>query len=264
MGNTTSFLDGRYRRRHRRRRSRGLAASAGGAPVPDRRARRLFATARSAGMAVAIRGARYRCRGGEAGGVLGMSDLSPSSRWYGSAARALAPEAIKAGCLVIDKSSAFQARPGCSRSRRAGDQSGGARGATRASSPTRIARRRSRSWGSGSLHRRFGLRRYIAATYQSVSGAGSAAVRELEAQVLAHTRGAALKREVLPHQIAFNVFPQVDAFGPNGYTVEETKMMLESRKIMGLPLLSVSVTCVRVPVIRAAIRRRSTPNSSGQ
>jgi len=56
---------------------------------------------------------------------------------------------------------------------------------------------------------------------------------------------------VFPHQIAFNVLPQVDAFGTDGYTGEETKMMQESRKIMGLPELAVSATCVRVPVVRA-------------
>ena len=58
-------------------------------------------------------------------------------------------------------------------------------------------------------------------------------------------------RKVFSRQIAFNVIPQVDTFGTNGYTGEETKMMLESRKIMGLPQLPVSATCVRVPVVRA-------------
>jgi len=101
------------------------------------------------------------------------------------------------------------------------------------------------------LHRRFGLKRFIAASYQSVSGAGAEGVRELEAQVLAHTKGGELKRKVFKHQIAFNVIPQVDTFGPDGYTGEESKIMLESRKIMGLPNLAVSATCVRVPVMRA-------------
>jgi len=76
-------------------------------------------------------------------------------------------------------------------------------------------------------------------------------VRELESQVQAHVGGTPLRHQVYPHQIAFNVLPQVDSFGPDGYTGEETKMMLESRKIMGLPQLRVSATCVRVPVVRA-------------
>ena len=76
-------------------------------------------------------------------------------------------------------------------------------------------------------------------------------MRELEAQVRAWARGEPLPRKVYPHQIAFNVIPQVDTFGANGYTGEETKMAAESRKIMGLPDLKVSATCVRVPVVRA-------------
>jgi aspartate-semialdehyde dehydrogenase len=101
------------------------------------------------------------------------------------------------------------------------------------------------------LHQAFGLKRYFAATYQSVSGTGAEAVRELEQQVQAHAKGVPLAKKVYPYQIAFNVIPQVDSFGANGYTGEETKMMQESRKIMGLPNLKVSATTVRVPVVRA-------------
>jgi len=64
-------------------------------------------------------------------------------------------------------------------------------------------------------------------------------------------KGTPMVRKVYPHQIAFNAIPQVDSFGSDGYTGEETKMMQESRKIMGLPNLKVSATCVRVPVVQA-------------
>ena len=101
------------------------------------------------------------------------------------------------------------------------------------------------------LHRAFGLKRYFAATYQSVSGSGAEAVRELDAQSRAWARGEPLPRKVYPYQIAFNVIPQVDTFGPDGYTGEESKMMAESRKILEIPGLRVSSTCVRVPVVRA-------------
>jgi aspartate-semialdehyde dehydrogenase len=84
-----------------------------------------------------------------------------------------------------------------------------------------------------------------------VSGTGAEAVRELDTQVRAWVRGEALPRKVYPYQIAFNVIPQVDTFGANGYTGEENKMMAESRKILELPELRVSATCVRVPVVRA-------------
>jgi aspartate-semialdehyde dehydrogenase len=101
------------------------------------------------------------------------------------------------------------------------------------------------------LHRLFGVKRVFFSTYQSVSGTGTDAVRELEAQAQAHARGEPLVHKVYPHQIAFNVIPQVDNFGADGYTGEETKMREESRKVMGLPGLKVSATCVRVPVVRA-------------
>ena len=101
------------------------------------------------------------------------------------------------------------------------------------------------------LHRQFGLKRYFAATYQSVSGTGADAIDELEAQVQAHAKGVPITKKVYPYQIAFNAIPQVDSFGSDGYTGEETKMREESRKIMGLPDLKVSATCVRVPVVRA-------------
>ena len=84
-----------------------------------------------------------------------------------------------------------------------------------------------------------------------MSGTGAEAVRELDTQVRAWVRGEALPRKVYPYQIAFNVIPQVDTFGANGYTGEENKMMAESRKILELPELRVSATCVRVPVVRA-------------
>jgi aspartate-semialdehyde dehydrogenase len=101
------------------------------------------------------------------------------------------------------------------------------------------------------LHKRFGLKRFITATYQSVSGAGMAGVRELEQQTEAHVKGLPMEREEFSRQIAFNLIPQVDSFGPDGYTGEENKIRLESRKILGLPELRVSATCVRVPVMRA-------------
>jgi aspartate-semialdehyde dehydrogenase len=102
------------------------------------------------------------------------------------------------------------------------------------------------------LHRAKRLRRLVAATYQAASGAGAAAMRELEDQTRAFLAG---EREVpakaLPQRLAFNLFPHIDVFQDNGYTKEELKMLHESRKIMHHPGLRVSCTCVRVPVLRA-------------
>jgi aspartate-semialdehyde dehydrogenase len=97
----------------------------------------------------------------------------------------------------------------------------------------------------------FGVKRVFFSTYQSVSGTGADAIEELEAQTQAYAKGQPLSRKVYPYLIFQNVIPQVDSFGTDGYTGEETKMREESCKIMGLPALKVSATCVRVPVVRA-------------
>ncbi len=90
--------------------------------------------------------------------------------------------------------------------------------------------------------------RIIADTYQSVSGAGGAAMKELKEQSRVLLDGGRPNPRSLPHQIGFNVIPRIDGFLPDGYTREEEKMMRETRKIMHQPELSLSATCVRVPV----------------
>ncbi|MFM9079016.1 MAG: aspartate-semialdehyde dehydrogenase, partial [Opitutaceae bacterium] len=167
----------------------------------------------------------------------------------GSATRALAPDAVQAGCLVIDKSSHYRMNPAVPlvipeiNPEQLRNHKGIIANPNCSTAVTLMA-----LWP---LHRAFGLKRYFAATYQSVSGTGAEAIRELEDQIQSHVRGTPVTRKVYAHQIALNLIPQVDSFGPNGYTGEETKMMLESRKIMGLPDLKVSTTTVRVPVVRA-------------
>jgi aspartate-semialdehyde dehydrogenase len=101
------------------------------------------------------------------------------------------------------------------------------------------------------LHRAFGLRRVIAASYQAVSGTGARAIAELKKQVEAIAQDRQSPPEIYPHQIAFNVLPHVGSFGPSGYTSEEEKFQNEGRKIMHLPEFKASVTCARVPVYRA-------------
>ena len=92
------------------------------------------------------------------------------------------------------------------------------------------------------------IRRIVADTYQSVSGAGGAAMNELSDQTRTVMHGGPAEPEAQPQQIAFNVIPQIDAFTESGYTREERKMIDESRKILHEPELAVSATCVRVPV----------------
>jgi aspartate-semialdehyde dehydrogenase len=102
----------------------------------------------------------------------------------------------------------------------------------------------------GPLHRAVPIRRFVASTYQSVSGTGRAAIDELEQQVRAYVAGEPMNAEVYPHQIAFDVLPQIGSEKPQmpGYTSEEAKMLFETRKILGDDGIRVSATCVRVPV----------------
>ena len=89
---------------------------------------------------------------------------------------------------------------------------------------------------------KYGLKRVVYSTYQAVAGSGQKGINDLEAN---------LKGEPstnYPHQIAFNLLPHIDSFLDNGYTKEEIKMVEETRKILGLPDLKVTATCVRVPV----------------
>ena len=102
------------------------------------------------------------------------------------------------------------------------------------------------------IHDAAKITRVVVSTYQAISGAGGRALEEFENEVHAmEMRTAAPKRSIFPRQIAFNALaqiPQKDAFLPNGYSTEETKMIEETRKIMGDPSIRVSPTCVRIPV----------------
>src|SRR3954464_9174286 len=96
-----------------------------------------------------------------------------------------------------------------------------------------------------------GIERLIVSTYQSVSGTGREAIRELREQSEAVLNGKKVEAKVYPHQVAFNIVPQVENFKDgDDYTTEERKVMAETRKILGLSEdVGISATCVRVPVV---------------
>jgi aspartate-semialdehyde dehydrogenase len=96
---------------------------------------------------------------------------------------------------------------------------------------------------------RWGLERVVVSTYQSTSGAGARAVDELRAQTGEVLAGRPAKPGIFPHRIAFNCIPQIGSVKDDGYTGEETKIIAETRKILGMPSLRVSVTAVRVPTM---------------
>ncbi|MFC1983738.1 aspartate-semialdehyde dehydrogenase [Chloroflexota bacterium] len=98
------------------------------------------------------------------------------------------------------------------------------------------------------LHKVNPIKRIIVDTYQAVSGTGSAAVDELTTETKQVLNGQATVPHVYPHQIAFNVLPEIDVFMDNAYTKEEWKMVEETRKIMHADNIAISATCARVPV----------------
>ena len=161
-----------------------------------------------------------------------------------------APSAVKAGAVVIDNSSAFRMEPDVPLvvPEVNPDDARAHHGIIANPNCSTIIM----VVAVFPLHRAKRLRRLVAATYQAASGAGAAAMRELEDQTRALLAGRNdLEIKALPQRIAFNLFPHIDAFQDNGYTKEELKMLYESRKIMHHPDLRVSCTCVRVPVLRA-------------
>ncbi|MFM8471536.1 MAG: aspartate-semialdehyde dehydrogenase [Limisphaerales bacterium] len=167
----------------------------------------------------------------------------------GSISKEFAPLAAKAGCVVVDNSSAFRMDPtvplvvpeinaaDCTK------HQGIIANPTCTTAITLLA--------LYPLHQAFGVTRIFASSYQAVSGTGAKAIEELERQVDQIVKKQPVTKEVYPHQIAFNVLPHVDSFLDTGYTKEEMKMENEGRKIMHHPKFRASVTCVRVPVYRA-------------
>jgi aspartate-semialdehyde dehydrogenase len=164
--------------------------------------------------------------------------------------RKFAPVAEAAGCLVVDNSSAFRmddAIPLVVPE---------VNGAELASRPKLVANPNCvaaiATVALAPLHAVNPIQRLIGATYQAASGAGAAAMEELELSTAAHLGGQPFEPKVLPHPYAFNLFSHNTEIDPDtGYNGEETKVMAEVRKIMGAPAMRVSFTCVRVPVPRA-------------
>lgn len=209
---------------------------------------RLLASARSAGKSLNVNGAPVVIEELTEASFAGV-DLALFSAGSGISKR-FAPAAVRAGAVVVDNSSAFRmlaevplvvpevnadamaqhqgiiANPNCV-----------AAIATVALAP---------------LHRAAPIRRLNMATYQAASGAGAAAMEELRLSTAAALAGQEYAPQVLPHPYAFNLFSHNAEMDPvTGYNGEETKVVAETRRILGLPDLPVGITCIRVPVLRA-------------
>ncbi len=166
------------------------------------------------------------------------------------AARQWAPQAVRAGAVVIDNSSALRMEPAVPlvvpeiNAGAVGSHNGIIANPNYAAIVTLMA-----LWP---IYRRNRVRRVILATYHSASGAGAAAVEELQAATRAYLAGRSFAPQILPHPCAFNLFSHNTPIDPaTGYNGEETKVINEIRKILDDRDIRVGVTCVRVPVLRA-------------
>ncbi len=201
---------------------------------------RLLASSRSAGTQLPFRGKKIAVQELTAGS---FKDIEVALFSAGAAvSREYCPIAAAAGALVIDNSSAFRLDEDVPL-------------VVPEVNPGDIARHKGIISNPNCstiqmvvalkpLHDRWQIRRIVVSTYQSVTGAGKRAVEQLQAEI-GNTTPAVRK---FPHPIAYNVLPHIDVFGENGYSREESKMMLETRKILGDDSVAVTATCVRVPV----------------
>jgi aspartate-semialdehyde dehydrogenase len=207
----------------------------------------LLASARSAGKKLKFKGADLTVQELTKNSFNGI-DIALFSAG-GGISKEFAPIAAKAGCVVVDNSSAFRQDdnvPLVVPEINAADVKQHKGIIANPNCTTAIT-----LMALYPLHQAFGVKRIFASSYQAVSGTGAQAIEELKRQVGQVVAGQPVTKEVYPHQIAFNVLPQVDSFLPSGYTKEEMKMENEGRKIMHHPAFRASVTCVRVPVYRS-------------
>ena len=163
--------------------------------------------------------------------------------------REFAPAAVEAGAVVIDNSSAYRMAPEVPlvvpevNEDDLQGHSGIVANPNCVAAPLVVALK--------PIADAVGLERVVVSSYQSVSGTGQAAVTELIEGTAGLLAGDEPEPAVYPHPIAFNVLPHIGDFNDDGYTGEEQKVGDETRKMMGLPELRVSATCVRVPVLYA-------------
>ncbi|MEM1348572.1 MAG: aspartate-semialdehyde dehydrogenase [Myxococcota bacterium] len=210
---------------------------------------RAMASPRSAGASIDWRGHAITVESLEEASFEGVDFALFSAG--GSISEAHAPRAARAGAVVIDNTSAFRMTDGVPLvvpevNPHAIAEHSGIIANPNCSTIQMVAALKP-------LHDAAGLKRVVVSTYQSASGAGQQGIDELMADVRHYLdpEQPAPDRKKFAHPLAFEVLPHIDQFFEHGYTREELKMVYETRKIMDLPELQVSATCVRVPVVRA-------------
>ena len=206
-----------------------------------------LASPRSAGQGLRWQDQELTIQGVSAAAFEGVDVVLASAG--GSASKQWAPIAAQAGAVVIDNSSAFRLDPTVPlvvpevNPEAAFTHSGIIANPNCTTILLTLA--------LAPLAAKRAVKRVVVSTYQSASGAGARAMEELRTLSRTVLEGGEPVSEVLPHSLAFNLFLHNSPLQPNGYCEEELKMLNETRKIMGLPDLRLSATCVRVPVLRA-------------
>lgn len=209
---------------------------------------RLLASARSAGRTLRFQGASVAVEELTDDSFAGV-DIAFFSAGA-TISKRFAPLAVAAGAQVIDNSSAFRMQDDVPL------VVPEANGRILASAPGIIANPNCiaaiLTTALAPLHQRWSITRLSMSTYQAASGGGAAMMEELRDSTRAHLEGYDFEPKVLPHSYAFNIFSHNSDVDPDtGYNGEELKVIAETRRILDLPALPISVTCIRVPILRA-------------
>ena len=206
-----------------------------------------LASPRSAGQSITFRGKEVTVK------VANTESFANVSLAFFSAgatrSRALIPAARAAGALVVDNSSAFRMDPEVPLIVPEVNGDTLQSTASLVANPNCVAA--ILTMVLGPLAKRRNLRRVVVSTYQSASGAGARAMEDLLEQTRDSLAGRPVVPKILKHPYAFNLFSHDSDVEDNHYNGEENKVMAETRKILGTPELPLSITCVRVPVLRA-------------
>ncbi|MBI5118968.1 aspartate-semialdehyde dehydrogenase [Candidatus Poribacteria bacterium] len=207
---------------------------------------RLLASSKSVGKVLEFRGEKFKVEELKPERLKGVEIIlsSPGA----SVSKVYVPEAIKLGCVIVDNTSAFRMEPDVPLvvpevNPHAIKRHKGVIANPNCSTIQMVVALKP-------LHDAAKIKRIVVSTYQAVSGTGMKAIIELREQTRALMNGEKYPAKVYPHQIAFNVLPQIDVFLENAYTKEEMKMVNETKKIMEDDSIKVSATTVRVPVYR--------------
>ncbi|MDN5332397.1 MAG: aspartate-semialdehyde dehydrogenase [Tepidanaerobacteraceae bacterium] len=203
-----------------------------------------LASSRSAGQRIEFSGKSYEVKEAKPSAFEGI-DIALFSAGKDISLN-LAPEAVKRGAVVVDNSNAFRMEPHVPlvvpevNPQELKKHSGIIANPNCSTIQMVMVLK--------PIHDRARIKRVVVSTYQAVSGTGLEAIEELKLQTRQVLEGESPKPEVYPHQIAFNLLPHIDVFDDSGYSLEEWKMVRETKKIMGDDSIAVTATAVRVPV----------------